>query len=331
VGVRPSGARLKANAENLLHPRRGPVKIDIRKTTTEHLIGATLGTCRMVKELGRGSMGIVFVGYQMTLKRPVAVKILPKSMNLDKAAGQRFLQEAETAAILAHPNIIPIYEVGETEDLFFMVMQLVRGMALHQLIEKVRKHPLPSRRLLPLNEVFRVLLQLLDGLGYAHEEEVVHRDIKPANILIEAKSHRALISDFGIARELRGEDMDRGKALGTPLYMAPEQAAAKVVDSRADIYSVGVILFEMAAGNLPIYAESIEKLRQRKLTEPLGLFSMSPSKVHPRVDARLEEIILHAMALDRDERYSSCGDLAADLKDYQARFLTDRNTISRGE
>jgi eukaryotic-like serine/threonine-protein kinase len=298
--------------------------MSMQTVTTEHLIGANLGTCKIVRELGRGSMGIVFMGYQTTLKRPVAVKVLPKSSMVDSISGRRFTQEAETAAILNHPNIIPIYEVGETEDLFFMVMQLVKGLALSQVLERVRKHPVPSRRLLSMGDALRILLQVLDGLAYAHEEEVVHRDIKPANILMEAKTQRPLISDFGIARELRGEDLDQGRALGTPLYMAPEQAEAIEVDGRADIYAMGVILFEMAVGTLPIYAEPIQKLKQRKLTDPLGLFNKRPSEAHPRVDARLEGIILQAMALRREDRYSDCRAFSKDVKAYRAQVVSQR-------
>ena len=305
--------------------------MDIHRVSLDHLIGASLGTSKIVKELGRGSMGIVYIGYQTTLKRPVAVKVLPKAVVKDSVAGRRFLQEAETAAILSHPNLISIYEVGETEEIFFMVMQLIKGMAISHLLERVRKHPVPSRRLVPMGEAFRLLLQVLDGLGYAHDEEVVHRDIKPANILLEAKTQRALVSDFGIARELRGEDLDQGKALGTPLYMAPEQAVGAEVDARADIYAVGVMLFEMAVGNLPIYAEPIQKLRQRKLSEPLGLFSKRPSEAHARVDARLEEIILRAMARDREDRYPSCHAFVKDLKAYRAKCISPSETQMRDD
>lgn len=289
------------------------------RVSVNHLVGSNLGTCRIIKELGRGSMGIVFLGYQTTLKRPVAVKVLPKALVVDPVAGARFRQEAETAAILTHPHIIPIYEVGETEELYFMVMQLVKGMALSQVLERVRKHPLPSRRLVPLGEGIRILLQVLDGLSYAHEEEVVHRDIKPANILLESKTRRVLLSDFGIAKELRGEDLDQGRALGTPLYMAPEQAMSKEVDGRADIYAVGVILFEMAVGTLPIYPEPVEKLRQRKVSEPLGMFSKRPSECHPRVDKELEGIILKAMALNPEERFTTCGEFAQALNEYRSK------------
>ncbi len=292
--------------------------MDIRSAEMGHLVGATLGTCKVIKELGRGSMGIVFIGYQTTLKRPVAIKVLPKAMISDPTAGKRFRQEAETAAILSHPNIISIFEIGETEEVFFMVMQLVRGVAISQVLDKFRKHPLPSRRLVPMDQAIGLLLQVLDGLGYAHSEEVIHRDIKPANVLLEAKTNRALISDFGIAKEVRGEDLDQGKALGTPLYMAPEQAAGKEVDGRADIYSVGVMLFEMAVGELPIYAEPIQRLKQRKLTDPMGLFSKRPAEAHPRVDRILEQIILQAIAFHPEERYATCEDFARDLRQYRA-------------
>lgn len=290
--------------------------MDIRTVSLDHLVGTTLGTCRVVKELGRGSMGVVFVGYQVTLKRPVALKVLPKVLIRDSIAGRRFLQEAETAAILSHPNIISIFEVGETEELYYMVMQLVRGMSLSKILERVRRHPVPSRRLLAMEEVVRILLQLLDGLACAHDEDIVHRDIKPANLLIETKNRRLLISDFGIAKELRGEDLDQGKVLGTPLYMAPEQTAGRDVDARADIYAAGVILFELAAGVLPVYDEPLPKLKQRKLTEPLGLFSKRPSEVHPRVDQILEGIILRAISREPEDRYPTCRDFAEELRHY---------------
>jgi serine/threonine-protein kinase len=305
--------------------------MEFSQASTQQLVGATLGTSKVVKELGRGSMGIVFVGYQTTLKRPVAVKVLPKSVIVDPIAGRRFFQEAETAAILSHPNIISIYEVGETEEIFFMVMQLVKGMALSQVLDRVRKHPIPSRRLVSLAEALRLTLQILDGLAYAHEEEVVHRDIKPANILLEAKTNRALISDFGIARELRAEDLDQGKALGTPLYMAPEQATGAEVDGRADIYAMGVLLFEMAVGTLPIHPEPIQKLRQRKLTEPLGLFSKRPTEAHPRVEAGLERIILRAMALHPEDRYPTCQAFSKDLRAYRNHYIAARGGDGREE
>jgi len=294
------------------------------RISVDHLVGSTLGTCRIIKELGRGSMGIVFLGYQVTLKRPVAVKVLPKELVLDPVAGARFRQEAETAAILSHPHIIPIYEVGETESLYFMVMQLVRGMALSQVLDRVRKHPVPSKRLMELGEGIRILLQVLDALSYAHDEEIVHRDIKPANILLEAKTRRVLVSDFGIAKELRGEDLDGGKALGTPLYMAPEQAMGQEVDGRADIYAVGVILFEMAVGSLPIYPEPVEKLRQRKVSDPLGMFSKRPSQCHPRVDRELEGIIMKAISLKPEDRYQDCPEFSRALRAYRSRQMKYR-------
>lgn len=295
------------------------------RISLDHLTGAALGSCRLVKELGRGSMGVVFLGYQTTLKRPVAVKVLPKELIVDPIASVRFRQEAETAAILTHPNIVPIYEVGETEDLYFMVMQLVKGISLSQMMERVRKHPVPSRRLFPLSEGIRILLQVLDALAYAHEEEVVHRDIKPANILVESKTGRVLISDFGIARELRGEDLDQGRALGTPLYMAPEQALGQEVDGRADIYAVGVILFEMAVPALPLYPEPVDKLRKRKISEPLGMFSKRPLQCHNRVDEELDSIIVKAISLRPEDRFQSCKEFAAALKSYAARHFRQKD------
>ena len=135
-------------------------------------IGANIGTITLVKLLGQGSMGAVFIGYQATLKRQVAVKILPKSVASTAKAQQMFRDEAETIGILSHPNIVPVYEMGETKDFFFQVMQLVVGHDLRTIISKARKHPVPTKRILPVTETFQFICQILDALGYAHEEGV---------------------------------------------------------------------------------------------------------------------------------------------------------------
>ncbi|NTU48146.1 MAG: serine/threonine protein kinase, partial [Syntrophobacteraceae bacterium] len=165
----------------------------------EHLVGQEVGTAVLLKELSRGGMGVIFIAYQKTLKRQIAVKILPKSL-LTPSAADLFHQEAESAAILSHPNIVPIYEVGETVDFLFFTMQLVRGLPLSQLIKRIQQHVLPSKRFFPIKETLRILSGVLDALDYAHQQEIIHRDIKPANILIEAHANRPIITDFGIAK-----------------------------------------------------------------------------------------------------------------------------------
>jgi len=178
---------------------------NIASLDLSQFIGVNIGTVTLVKLLGQGAMGAVFIGYQATLKRQVAVKILPKSLASSANAQQMFRDEAETVGILNHPNIVPVYEMGETADFFFQVMQLVVGHDLRTIIAKARKHPVPTKRILPVSETVSYIRQILDALGYAHDEGVFHQDIKPANILVDDRFKRALVADFGIARTLWAE------------------------------------------------------------------------------------------------------------------------------
>ena len=269
-------------------------------------IGTSINTVTLVKLLGHGAMGAVFIGYQATLKRQVAVKILPKTHASSTRAQQMFRDEAETVGILAHPNIVPVYEMGETGDFFFQVMQLVAGHDLRTILAKVRKHPVPTRRVLPRAETIQHICQILDALDYAHEEGIFHQDIKPANILIDDRFKRPLVADFGIARTIWAEYSSTPMVLGTPLYMSPEQAAMSVVDGRTDIYAVGVMLFEMAAGGLPTHKEPSADMIRRKRTEPDSFFTARPSQINPLIDRDLEAIIATAIASLPENRFADC-------------------------
>lgn len=257
-------------------------------------IGRTFGNYVVVRELGRGAMAAVFVAYQKTLKRQVAIKLLPKALATTKMAQKQFRDEAETIAVLDHPNLITIFDSGEDEDYFFQVMQLIEGQDLSQLLRKLRLHPVPSRRLLPMEHVLRLTNEVLAGLSYAHESGVIHQDLKPANILIENRNGRALIADFGIAKAKQAEYLARGMVVGTPIYLSPEQALGKDTDQRTDIYAVGVILLELLAGKLPIRAENANQTVSRKIKQPESFFLSKPSDCHPRITARLETVILRA-------------------------------------
>ncbi|MBW2306249.1 MAG: serine/threonine protein kinase [Deltaproteobacteria bacterium] len=289
----------------------------IQTLNTDRFLGRHVGTCTIIKELGRGSMGIVYVAYQRSLKRPVAVKILPKVLIKDLISARLFQQEAETIAILNHPNIIPVYEVGETEDFYFLIMQLVQGMALSDIMDRALKHVVPYRRLIPLEDTLRMVMQVLEALDYAHEEGIIHRDIKPANILVEERTQRAMISDFGIAKAIMGEDLNQGVIVGTPNYMAPEQASGKELDGRADIYAVGCMLFEMVAGKLPFREEKIMDLVRRKANEPESVFLRRPSEINPRISPELEKIILRAVMANPDDRFSSGREFKEALENFR--------------
>jgi len=279
-------------------------------------VGANIGTVTLVKLLGQGTMGAVFVGYQATLKRQVAVKILPKSLASSTRAQQMFRDEAETVGILNHPNIVPVYEMGETGDFFFQVMQLVVGPDLRKIIVTARKHPVPTKRILPFPETIRYLCQVLDALGYAHEEGVFHQDIKPANILIDDRFKRPLVADFGIARTVWAEYSSTPALFGTPLYMSPEQASRSEIDGRTDIYAVGVMLMEMVAGFLPTLKEPPLEMIKRKRTEPDSFFTARPSEINPSIKSELESIIFKAIATQPGHRFNNCFEFKSALEAY---------------
>lgn len=279
-------------------------------------IGAHIGTVTLVKLLGQGAMGAVFIGYQASLKRQVAVKILPKSLASSASAQQMFRDEAETVGILNHPNIVPVYEMGETNDFFFQVMQLVVGHDLRTIIGKACKHPVPTKRTLPLMESISYICQILDALGYAHDEGVFHQDIKPANILVDDRFKRALVADFGIARTVWAEYSSKPMLVGTPVYMSPEQASCAPVDGRTDIYSVGVMLMEMTVGTLPLHKESVAEMIHRKRTEPDTFFTARPSEVNSSIHGTLEEILFKATASIPEKRFDDCLEFKTKLEAY---------------
>jgi len=281
-----------------------------------NFIGAQIGTVTLVKVLGKGAMGAVFIGYQASLKRQVAVKILPKSLASSPRAQQMFRDEAETIGILTHPNIVPVYEMGETSDFFFQVMQLVVGNDLKTIIGKARKHPVPSKRILPFQESIQYICQVLDALGYAHEEGVFHQDIKPANVLVDDRFKRSLVADFGIARTVWAEYSSKPLLVGTPVYMSPEQAACASVDGRTDIYSVGVMLMEMTTGSLRLHKESVAELISRKQTEPDSFFTARPSEINPSINSELEGIIYKAIATYPHNRFADCQEFKSVLEAY---------------
>lgn len=296
----------------------------IKNIKVDHLIGEKVGTSTIMKELGRGSMAIVFIAFQQTLKRKIALKILPKSL-LTSTASDRFQQEAEAAAILSHPNIIPIYEVGESDEFLFMSMQLVQGNDLYQYIRNAQKQIIPSRRILPLSFSIQIIIQVLDGLGYAHSQDIVHRDIKPANILIEKHTKRPLISDFGMVKFVRGDEIGKTMILGTPIYMAPEQISKSDVDGRADLYAVGTMLFQMIVEKLPIpNYDSLKSLLKHKLKEKTGIFLKMPSQLNSDLNENMDHIIQKAIANDPAHRYASSDEFIKALKLYQKNCLKEK-------
>lgn len=251
-----------------------------------------LGQYSLERELGRGGMGIVYLAREVQLDRLVAIKVLPPYLAVRPELRDRFLREARTAAQLSHPNIVPIYRVGEAGPFVFFAMAFVDGQTL---TERVRAHGA-----LPARDATRVFRELAWALAYAHARGIVHRDLKPDNILIERDTGRAMLTDFGIAQvadsvALTGE----GRVMGTAHFMSPEQAAGETVDGRSDLYSLGVVAFYIASGRLPFDGSSAQAVLAKHLTQP------APPCDAPGIPLAVRQAIARCLAKLPDDRFAS--------------------------
>ncbi|AHG91986.1 protein kinase [Gemmatirosa kalamazoonensis] len=259
------------------------------------------------REIGRGGMGIVYRAKDRRLKRPVAIKLLPPELAFRSEIRTRFLREAETAAQLNHPHIVPIYSVDEHDGLVYFVMAIVDGDNLGKRIH--------DRGPLPIDDTRRILAEVADALAYAHSRGVVHRDIKPDNILLDAADGHALVTDFGIARAIiEGSDSRltaTGMAIGTPAYMSPEQSAGdREIDGRSDLYSLGVVAYQMLAGELPFQASSTPAMLVKHLSErPLPI-----EQRRPDVPPDLSAIVMRLLEKDPANRFSGAEELEGMLR-----------------
>jgi serine/threonine-protein kinase len=264
-----------------------------------------LGHYRIVAELGRGGMGIVYKAHEESLNRFVAIKVLGEHLTEDPAHVERFLREARSAASLNHPNIVQIYAVSEEEGRHFFVMEYVSGRSLQQILRS-------SGPLDPI-QVARIAMQTASGLAAAHDQGIIHRDIKPANLLIDDRG-LVKIADFGLALVAGGVSRltATGMFMGTPGYLSPEQCLDQNPDHRTDIYSLGVTLYEALSGKVPFTADSpLALLRQIVEVEPPDL-----GEIKPELDLELRVIVARMMAKDRDQRIASCTELNADLDSF---------------
>ena len=216
-------------------------------------------------EIGRGGMGVVYRARDERLQRRVAIKVLPPELAFQQDIRQRFTREAQTAAQLSHPHIVPIHSVGEGQDLVYFVMGYVDGESLAARIKPAGP--------LPVEEVRRIMKETADALSAAHALSVIHRDIKPDNILLEGTRGRVMVTDFGIAKALSpasGATLTGvGVAIGTPAFMSPEQAAGeREIDGRSDLYSLGIVTYQMLTGELPFNAPTVAGILMKQITEP---------------------------------------------------------------
>ncbi len=258
-----------------------------------------IGRYRVIAELGRGAMGVVYRARDEGLERDVAIKVMTRGAS-EAAARARFQREARAAAKLQHPNIIVIYELGEHDGAPFMVLELLEGMDLQRAIEGgVRPDP---RVTVP------VVLQILAGLGHAHEHGIVHRDVKPSNVFLPV-ARPAKIMDFGVARLAGVGITTTGAISGTPSYMSPEQVAGGEIDGRSDLFSAGLILYELVTGEKAIRGETVVALMYKILHEAADL-SLIPQEPSWR---RLREVLARSLARRPEERYPEARSMSADL------------------
>lgn len=268
--------------------------------------GRTLGRYRVLEPLGHGGMAWVYRAYHPQLDRYVAIKVLRSDLVDDEEFLARFQREARAVAGLRHPHIVQVFDFDVDDDAYYMVMELLEGDTLTSRLNDYRVRG----EQMPLGEAVRILLDVLDGLAYAHSEGMIHRDLKPSNILL-TKRGQAVVGDFGIAHMVGGTRYtNTGALMGTPEYMAPEQGLQGQCDARSDIYSVGVILYEVLTQHVPFEAETPLAVLMKHVNDPLPL----PRESNPDIPPALERVVLKAMAKHPEDRYPSAETMAEALQ-----------------
>jgi len=274
----------------------------------------TLGRYKILEVIGRGAMGIVYKAVDPAIDRVVAIKTIDSSLNKEELEEYeaRFQQEIKAAGRFSHPNVVTIYDVGRTEHVAYMAMEFLRGRELKDLLAEGQR---------PNVEVtVELMVQVADGLSYAHEHEIVHRDIKPSNIMVINLPNGVLakITDFGIAR-MAGSAVktQAGVVLGSPRYMSPEQVVGKVIDHRSDVFSLGVVLYETLTGVAPFDGDNPNAI----MYATCNTHPAPPSALNPGMPAMLDLIVAKALAKNVDERYQTMREFAADLREIRRQLL----------
>ena len=279
-----------------------------QRTTLEDLgvrLQAALGEAYVVeRKLGEGAFAAVFLVRDVQLKRSLAVKVMSPDAIVSHSALERFRREAETVAGLSHPNIVPLYFVGQKDDLVYLVMQAIDGGSLADRIKRAGR--------LPVDEAARIFSEVASALAFAHKRGVVHRDIKPQNVLLDVETSRALVTDFGIARTAEGQNASltaTGMMVGTPAYVSPEQVSGEPSDHRVDIYALGVMMHEMLAGELPFSGPTAMAMLMKRLAEA----PPSLRNIRNDVPESLERLVNACLATDQNQRIQDAGDIVRSL------------------
>ncbi len=272
-----------------------------------------LGRYQVEKELGKGAMGVVYLGRDPKIGRVVAIKTMALSQEFAGEelvdARERFFREAETAGRLQHQNIVTIFDAGEEHDLAYIAMEFLKGSDLADFCR--------GGQLLPVTKVLSIVARVAEALAYAHKQNVVHRDIKPANIMYEMESDTVKVTDFGIARITDSSKTKTGLVLGTPSFMSPEQLAGKKVDGRSDLYSLGVMLYQMLAGVLPFRGESMSELMFKIANEEAADIRI----IRPELQENLANVVALALSKRPETRYQTGDQFAADLRAMEAQLV----------
>jgi len=281
---------------------------------------AKAGRYEIVGELGRGAMGVVYKATDPVIGRTVAVKTIKLSAEGTGLTRPellaRFQTEARAAGLLTHPNIVVVFDAGEEDGLYYIIMELVEGRSLQALLDDGHSFPLPR--------VLRIMEQACSALQFAHERNVVHRDIKPANLMLTGDD-TVKVTDFGTAKILQfGTVQQTAHVMGTPSYMSPEQVKGRAVDGRSDIFSLGVMLYEMVSGAKPFPGQNITTVIYKIVNEE----PIPPKQVDPTIHPGISAVVMRALAKDPDTRYQSCREMLEDLRNYRSLNATPGNPQS---
>jgi eukaryotic-like serine/threonine-protein kinase len=278
------------------------------------------GRYRILRKLGSGGMANVYLAEDEELGRRVAVKILNDRYANDDLFIERFRREAKSAAGLSHPNIVSIYDRGQAEGTYYIAMEVIEGRSLKELIM--------TRGALPIGTAIAYAKQLLEALRFAHRHGIIHRDIKPHNVLVSADQHakanepRLKVTDFGIARHGASQMTEAGSIMGTAQYLSPEQARGAPVTAASDLYSAGVVLYEMLTGKVPFTGDSAIEIAMKHVND----LPAPPSALRPEIPVELDQIVLRALAKDPEERYQSAEEFIEDLERVEAGLPISRAT-----